>query len=79
MDQRTRHILRWGVLRYALGIAQMALSVASFIFLLTGGLRPITFVFAGAATVLAVVSRILYRGQRRPLITFVFAKHTRRH
>jgi Kef-type K+ transport system membrane component KefB len=66
MLQRTQHMLLWGVLRYALGIAQMTFALASLILLATAGLKPRTFIFAGITTCLTLISRILYRGQRDP-------------
>jgi len=66
MEEPTRHKLIWGWLRALLGIAQMSLVVSSAILLFSVGLRPFTYACVIAATMLTVISRILYRGRSDP-------------
>lgn len=54
----------WGWARLFLGFAQMALVGMSVGSLITVGLKPITYVFVLAATSLALLSRLIYRGKR---------------
>ena len=63
MDEVTRHKLIWGWLRLFLGFAQMALVAMSVGALTAVGLHWITYMFVGAATVAALLSRLLYRGK----------------
>jgi hypothetical protein len=63
MDEVTRHRLIWGWLRLVLGFAQMALVALSVGALLAVGLHWITYVFVGAATAAALLSRLLYQGK----------------
>jgi hypothetical protein len=58
--------LLWGWARLFLGFTQMALVGMSVGALITVGLKPITWVFVIAATSLALLSRIIYRGRRSP-------------
>jgi hypothetical protein len=66
LSQDSRHKLIWGWLRLFLGFAQMSLVAASFGALITIGVRPVTWAFCVSATVLTIVSRLLYRGRDSP-------------
>ena len=63
MNATTQHKLVWGGLRFFLGLAQMWLALGALALLVTIGLRPVTYVFAGAATAATIISRFLYRGR----------------
>jgi hypothetical protein len=64
MTPAVKERIVWGWLRLALGFAQIALVGLSVGSLLTVGVRPLTWVFAIAATVLTAVSLLIYK--RRP-------------
>ena len=66
MRDATRHRLVWGWLRVLLGIAQVVLASAGLILVLTIGFHPLTCIVAAGATLLTIVSRILYRGRPDP-------------
>jgi hypothetical protein len=53
------------MVRLSLGIAQMSMAIASFVFLITKGLQKTTLIMAAITTCLTIVSRLLFRGQRR--------------
>ena len=53
------------VVRLTLGIAQMWMAVVSLFFLITKGLQKTTLIMAAITAGLTIVSRLLFRGQRR--------------
>jgi hypothetical protein len=61
-----REKLVWGWLRLFLGITQMMLVALSLGLLLTTGLKPTTYAVIAGATLATVISRLLYRGRKRP-------------
>lgn len=66
MSTESRQKFIWGWLRFALGIAQISLVFASVGLLLLVGLHPLTLISVVSATLLTIVSRVLYRGQKGP-------------
>lgn len=66
MNASTRHKVVWGGLRFFLGLAQMWLAIAGVTLLVMVGLQTVTVVVVIAATVAAVISRLLYRGRPDP-------------
>jgi hypothetical protein len=66
MDDSSRQRFVWGWLRFFLGWLQMSLVAASIGALVTVGLRLITFALVGAATAVAITSRLLYSGRVGP-------------
>lgn len=55
-----------GMLRLALGVAQIVLSVAALVLLSAVGLQSITWVFILGTAIAMVVSRLLYHGRSGP-------------
>jgi hypothetical protein len=53
------------MVRLSLGIAQLWMAITSFVFLITKGLQKTTLIMAAITTCLTIVSRLLFRGQRR--------------
>lgn len=64
MTPAAKEQIVWGWLRLALGFAQIALVGLSIGSLITVGPRPLTWVFAIAATTLTLISLLIYK--RRP-------------
>ena len=63
VNATTQHKVVWGGLRFFLGLAQMWLALVGLVLLVSIGLRPVTYLFVGAATAATVTSRLLYRGR----------------
>jgi hypothetical protein len=63
-DRREQFV--WGWLRLFLGFAQMSLAGLTLGALIAVGPTKLTILFAIAATAVTVVSRLIYRGQKRP-------------
>lgn len=56
----------WGWFRLFLGLSQMALVSGSLGSLFVVGLHPITIGLVSAATILTLLSRVLYGGKKTP-------------
>ena len=56
----------WGWLRLLLGFAQISLAGLTAGSLITVGFQPITLVFALSATLLVLVSILIYKGKSAP-------------
>ena len=61
---REKHYLVWGILRLTLGLMQMTFAVAAMLHLIFFGLSRDTLIYAAAATITTLVSRVLFRGRR---------------
>jgi len=62
-----REQLIWGWVRLLIGIAQISLAGLTFGVLITVGVTPLTVGLAVMATVIAVISRLIYRGRKGPV------------
>jgi hypothetical protein len=61
----SREWLIWGWLRLLMGFAQISLAGLTFGVLITAGVTRTTIFLALAATAIAAVSRLTYRGRKR--------------
>jgi hypothetical protein len=61
-----REQLIWGWVRLLIGVAQISLAGLTFGVLITIGVTPLTILLAALATVIAVISRLIYRGRKGP-------------
>lgn len=62
-----REQLIWGWVRLLIGLAQISLAGLTFGVLITVGVTPLTVGLAVMATVIAVISRLIYRGRKGPV------------
>ena len=62
-----REQLIWGWVRLLIGFAQISLAGLTFGVLITVGVTPLTVVLAVLATLIAVISRLIYRGRKGPV------------
>jgi len=62
-----REQLIWGWMRLLIGFLQISLAGLTFGVLLTLGVTSLTVWLAVLATVIAVVSRLIYRGRKGPV------------
>ena len=62
-----RQQLIWGWVRLVIGFAQISLAGLTFGVLITVGVTPLTVGLAVLATVIALVSRLIYRGRKGPV------------
>jgi uncharacterized membrane protein YvlD (DUF360 family) len=67
MNEAVRQVLRWGWFRFVLGVMQMTLAAMGAGALLTRGLCSLTWGLVVSATAVSLLSRLLYRGQPRPV------------
>jgi len=62
-----REQLIWGWVRLLMGFAQISLAGLTFGVLITAGVTTLTIWLAVLATVIAVISRLIYRGRKGPV------------
>jgi hypothetical protein len=67
MKSDRREQLIWGWVRLLIGLAQISLAGLTFGVLITVGVTPLTVGLAVLATVIAVISRLIYRGRKGPV------------
>jgi hypothetical protein len=63
-----REWLIWGWLRLLIGFAQISLSGLAFGVLITAGVTRLSILLAAAATAIAAISRVIYRGRKGPTV-----------
>jgi len=62
-----REQLIWGWVRLLMGFAQISLAGLTFGALITIGVTPLTVGLAVLTTVIAIISRLIYRGRKGPV------------
>lgn len=62
-----REQLIWGWVRLLIGLAEISLAGLTFGVLITVGVTPLTVGLAVLATVIALISRLIYRGRKGPV------------
>jgi hypothetical protein len=62
-----REQLIWGWVRLLIGFAQISLAGLTFGVLITVGVTPLAVGLAVLATLIAVISRLIYRGRKGPV------------